>query len=456
MNVQPSKHLIFVNGYTHQGQWYEGDSRLSFRDPYALAKCWGNYFNNQILEVIQNLWKDYHFIGNTDRISVFGIRPYGTAIRHLSMAKYVNPKGFIELEKNPVYEPLLYCGFCNQLLHYLPLVKAPTIALPVPHGNLLSALLTTFGTRRQNVISRLLIKPLLSLTVPEKNVISSNISIVVFLPNIIKALTLNVLTSGYDMDEGSKPFALIYRIYCRLVGSQLNPRAAHIKDPARKTLLIQCSTPDAKIQVPKMIQWEDVNLPKEWLLERESPPTKPIYHETDLAHIQQYLDGFHDDKPLKINEGRHSFAGFESASKRDLDLTDYLQKNSVVKPDLKLKGVSSNNSQVSTAFYSTKAKTSSPYEKSANEEEETKSVSPSNSDFQTVEPPIFQSQLRVLTSLNKSFEIDMVSLINKFISAKNRDKRKYYQSTFAQSEKDRVKRKWKEKMNALKKHILFF
>ena len=29
-------------------------------------------------------------------------------------------------------------------------------------------------------------------------------------------------------------------------------------------------------------------------------------------------------------------------------------------------------------------------------------------------------------------------------------------STFAQSEKDRVKRKWKEKMNQLKKHILFF
>ena len=32
-------------------------------------------------------------------------------------------------------------------------------------------------------------------------------------PNIVKGLTLNILTSGYDMDEGSKPFALIYRIY---------------------------------------------------------------------------------------------------------------------------------------------------------------------------------------------------------------------------------------------------
>ena len=40
--------------------------------------------------------------------------------------------------------------------------------------------------------------------------------------------------------------------------------------------------------------------------------------------------------------------------------------------------------------------------------------------------------------------------------SKNRIKRKYFQDNFAQSEKNRVKRKWLEKMNHLKKHILFF
>ena len=44
-------------------------------------------------------------------------------------------------------------------------------------------------------------------------------------PNIVKALTLNILTSGYIMEEGSKPFALIYRIYYRLMGTQMNPSA---------------------------------------------------------------------------------------------------------------------------------------------------------------------------------------------------------------------------------------
>ena len=41
-------------------------------------------------------------------------------------------------------------------------------------------------------------------------------------PNIVKALTLNILTSGYNMEEGRKPFALIYHIYYRLLGTQLN------------------------------------------------------------------------------------------------------------------------------------------------------------------------------------------------------------------------------------------
>ena len=197
------------------------------------------------------------------------------------------------------------------------------------------------------------------------------------------------------------------------------------------------------------------------MLEQESPPAKPVIDELNLAHIHQYLAetikiSFHDEKPLMINDGRHSFVGSESISKWDQDLTDLLQKN-FEKPGLKLKGVSSDNSQVSTTFYSTKPEPSSPYSRTANEEEEeTKSVSPSASNVQTVETLVFQCQLRVLNAFDKNFEIDMVSLCNEFISSRNRDKRKYYQSTFAKSEKDRVKRKWKEKMNQLQKHILFF
>ena len=151
-----------------------------------------------------------------------------------------------------------------------------------------------------------------------------------------------------------------------------------------------------------------------------------------------------------INEGRHSFARFEDISKTDQDLNEFLQKN-FEKPDFKLKGVSSKNSQVCTAFYSTKTKPPSTNSKQATEEKkEIEFGSPTASDFQI---PIIHSQLIIL---NKSFENDMIAFFNEFKSAKTKDKRKTYQTTFNQKEKDRVKRKWKEKMNQLQKHILFF
>ena len=109
--------------------------------------------------------------------------------------------------------------------------------------------------------------------------------------NIVKALTLNIASSGYRMEEGSKPFALIYRIYYILLGTQLNPGARINREPVGKTILIQCSTPDARVQVLKMIQWQDVKLLTEWMLEQETPLAKPTFDELDLTHIQQYLDG---------------------------------------------------------------------------------------------------------------------------------------------------------------------
>ena len=281
-------------------------------------------------------------------------------------------------------------------------------------------------------------------------------------PNIVKALTLNIASSGYHMEEGSKPFALIYRIYYRLLGTQMNPCAKIPREPSGKTMLIQCSTPAAKIQVPKMIQWQDVKLPNDWLLEQESPHVQPIFDELDLTHIQQYLDGivkiiFQNNPPLRINEGRHSFAGSESISKRDQDLNEFFQKSFEKPTNLKLKGVSSYKSQISSVYYSTKPEISSPYSRIANEEEDdTKSVCPSDSDFPPIENPVYQNQLRVLTILDESLEAVLVSLYDEFMLAKNRNKRKYFQNNFAQSEKDHLKRKWLEKMNQLKKHILFF
>ena len=153
-----------------------------------------------------------------------------------------------------------------------------------------------------------------------------------------------------------------------------------------------------------------------------------------LIYIQQYLNeivkiSFDDNKPHMIREGKHYFAGStisEDILEKDQDLSDFLWKN-FEKPYLKLKGVASDNSQVSTAYYSMKMKHPSKYGKHViEEEEETESESPTAFDFQAstnpnFQTPIIQSQLRVL---NKNFVIDIVALFGEFKSVKKQRKKK--------------------------------
>lgn len=63
----------------------------------------------------------------------------------------------------------------------------------------------------------------------------------------MQALTLNSLTSSYDMDDNSQLLALVYRIYYRVLRTTLNPKTI-LKSSRNKTLLIQSSTPDANIE----------------------------------------------------------------------------------------------------------------------------------------------------------------------------------------------------------------
>ncbi|KAL0002101.1 hypothetical protein SO802_015882 [Lithocarpus litseifolius] len=112
--VQPSKHLVFIGGYSHQGPWFEGNSFLSFRNPQALIECWRSYFNNEIHNVTKELWKNYYFIGNIGRISVFSTRPYYESTSRLSWVHNCDLRRFMILGTGPIYEPLIYCGLCEQ------------------------------------------------------------------------------------------------------------------------------------------------------------------------------------------------------------------------------------------------------------------------------------------------------------------------------------------------------
>ena len=107
-----------------------------------------------------------------------------------------------------------------------------------------------------------------------------------------------------------------------------------------------------------------------------------------------------------------------SISKRDQDLNEFLKNNFEKPADLKLKGIS--NDKVSYVYCSTKLEASSPYSKPASEEEDDgKSICPSDGDFPPIDNSDYIKQLRVLTILNKNFEVDLVPLYDEFILSKN-------------------------------------
>jgi hypothetical protein len=212
-----------------------------------------------------------------------------------------------------------------------------------------------------------------------------------------------------------------------------------------------------------MIRWDEIILPNEWLLENVSKLAQVVNDTSKLDYIQQYLDGsvkisFSDlnisnqiQRPLLMDEKRNSFAGSittKGLHKRDKEIEDLIFPPPN-RSNLKLKGFST-NSQVSSAFYSTK--THPPTHK----DDEGDSTSPSASDFNGPLPPLHQCS--VIHAVSKDFfsQIDWPALQKDFSSKKNRDLRHAYRAKFSERKRDPIKVQWTRKMIESQKHILFF
>jgi hypothetical protein len=284
-----------------------------------------------------------------------------------------------------------------------------------------------------------------------------------------KALTLRINTSGYQMIEGSRPLALVYRIYYKLFKTNLNPQAL-IKDPQNQTLLLQASREDININVPKMIKWEDIKLPDEWNLPNEMPPTVQtpinIAEQDNLESVLQYHYGtvkikFDHSKPripplIKYQSSRHSFSGSSSTSKRDQDLEKekdlekYLnelnlnkQKEKNKNLDIKQKGVKSASSQVESAYYTV-------------DNNKTNEAVGSNNESLEPTPSEMYGEDNQLNVIKKPFEINWEMLNSKFDSEKNKGRREKHRKTHNKEKKQFIYNKWKSVMQDLRREIHFF
>ena len=92
-------------------------------------------------------------------------------------------------------------------------------------------------------------------------------------PNILDALTLNVKIDNYSMKASSKPIAIVYRIYYKFMKTTLEPMALTL-NPKGHTLLLQFSTQNSRLKIPKTIRWHEVTLPEQWSLDAIVPSQK--------------------------------------------------------------------------------------------------------------------------------------------------------------------------------------
>ena len=76
-------------------------------------------------------------------------------------------------------------------------------------------------------------------------------------PSILSSLTLNIKTKNMIFVEKAQTIAIIYRLYYKVMITQLNPRVVcqSIKD---ETLLLQYNPNNTQVFLPKKLKWNEI------------------------------------------------------------------------------------------------------------------------------------------------------------------------------------------------------
>lgn len=105
--------------------------------------------------------------------------------------------------------------------------------------------------------------------------------------NILESLTLNVKTHGYDYMPGSELICICYRIYFKPL-TTMNPKCKRFSKN-NETILIESNLDMSKISTRKIIKWNEIEFPENWLLEGAIPPQPKI--NSNLTNVLQTSDG---------------------------------------------------------------------------------------------------------------------------------------------------------------------
>ncbi|KAH9702314.1 hypothetical protein KPL70_010722 [Citrus sinensis] len=279
-----------------------------------------------------------------------------------------------------------------------------------------------------------------------------NITISLKDKNILKSMILQIKTHNYNMIEGSIPVALIFKISYKAMITAFSTQHK-FQSKRDETLLLQTDLSRANTVIPKPIQWKDVHLPEEWILEGAAPPAIPKQLEpnTELQNVTQYSDG-----KVKLSFRRSTSSRFsDKASCSSIPSLErkFTKVPSVINLPFQSQPRFSTSDIPSTSIRSVDYTTSVPHpiytsNQHIQSQEENEPSPPTSPTFSAVTE-------NVISVIEKEFELDKTLLHNDFYSDLNKEKRLWFFKHFLDQRKE-IQQSYYEFVNLHKVHILFF
>ena len=129
--------------------------------------------------------------------------------------------------------------------------------------------------------------------------------------NLFEAISLKIQTQGYNYLPGSCSISVTYRIYYKVMNT-LCPNAILRSEPG-KTVVIDSNCLTTNVAIPRLIKWDEINFPTEWLLPNAVPPTALVQ-----PHLDQIIQNRDGDVEVSFVPGQTSrLALTRSVSSRD-------------------------------------------------------------------------------------------------------------------------------------------
>ncbi|KAI5677859.1 hypothetical protein M9H77_08809 [Catharanthus roseus] len=108
-------------------------------------------------------------------------------------------------------------------------------------------------------------------------------------PLIMNSLVLDIHMQGDEFEKLTEQFVVMYRVYYRLLSSQLNPRFKMIPTSRDETVLLHIEAEQSKTFTPKRLKWHEITIPDEFQI--ENPHPFPHIERNEISQIIEEPNG---------------------------------------------------------------------------------------------------------------------------------------------------------------------